>query len=210
MLLNTTGNKDNDYIIARLDKFCLDNIPDADIRVNRLTGAGASGTPVEIRISGDDPEQLAAISEKVKERLVTIDGARNINDDWGPKIKKLVVDIDPDKAQRAGLTNMGIAMSLNAGLSGIRIDDFRETDKRIPIYMSSADVNEQDIESVRAFNIYSAPTGQNIPLAQVADIHLEWQFGKIIRKDRIKTMTVGAHLAQGYNPPIFLKTSTPG
>jgi multidrug efflux pump subunit AcrB len=199
MLLNTTGNKDNDYIIARLDKFCLDNIPDADIRVNRLTGAGASGTPVEIRISGDDPEQLAAISEKVKERLVTIDGARNINDDWGPKIKKLVVDIDPDKAQRAGLTNMGIAMSLNAGLSGIRIDDFRETDKRIPIYMSSADVNEQDIESVRAFNIYSAPTGQNIPLAQVADIHLEWQFGKIIRKDRIKTMTVGAHLAQGYN-----------
>jgi multidrug efflux pump subunit AcrB len=199
MLLNTTGNKDNDYIIARLDKFCLDNIPDADIRVNRLTGAGASGTPVEIRISGDDPEELAAISEKVKERLVTIDGARNINDDWGPKIKKLVVDIDPDKAQRAGLTNMGIAMSLNAGLSGIRIDDFRETDKRIPIYMSSADVNEQDIESVRAFNIYSAPTGQNIPLAQVADIHLEWQFGKIIRKDRIKTLTVGAHLAQGYN-----------
>lgn len=199
MLLNTTGNKDNDYIIARLDKFCLDNIPDADIRVNRLTGAGASGTPVEIRISGDDPEQLAAISEKVKEKLVTIDGARNINDDWGPKIKKLVVDIDPDKAQRAGLTNMGIAMSLNAGLSGIRIDDFRETDKRIPIYMSSADVNEQDIESVRAFNIYSAPTGQNIPLAQVADIHLEWQFGKIIRKDRVKTMTVGAHLAQGYN-----------
>lgn len=199
MLLNTTGDKDNDYIIARLDKFCLDNIPDADIRVNRLTGAGASGTPVEIRISGDDPEQLAAISEKVKEKLVTIDGARNINDDWGPKIKKLVVDIDPDKAQRAGLTNMGIAMSLNAGLSGIRIDDFRETDKRIPIYMSSADVNEQDIESVRAFNIYSAPTGQNIPLAQVADIHLEWQFGKIIRKDRVKTMTVGAHLAQGYN-----------
>ncbi|MDD3742458.1 MAG: efflux RND transporter permease subunit [Lentimicrobiaceae bacterium] len=199
MLLNTTGDKDNDYIIARLDKFCLDNIPDADIRVNRLTGAGASGTPVEIRISGDDPEELAAIAEKVKEKLVTIDGARNINDDWGPKIKKLVVDIDPDKAQRAGLTNMGIAMSLNAGLSGMRIDDFRETDKRIPIYMSSADVNEQDIESVRAFNIYSAPTGQNIPLGQVADIHLEWQFGKIIRKDRVKTMTVGAHLAQGYN-----------
>ncbi len=199
MLLNTTGNKDNDYIIARLDKYCLDNIPDADIRVNRLTGAGASGTPVEIRISGDDPEKLAAISEKVKEKLVTIDGARNINDDWGPKIKKLVVDIDPNKAQRAGLTNMGIAMSLNAGLSGIRIDDFRETDKRIPIYMTNADVNEQDIESVRAFNIYSAPTGQNIPLAQVADIHLEWQFGKIIRKDRIKTMTVGSHLAQGFN-----------
>lgn len=209
MLLNTTGNKDNDYIIARLDKYCLNNVPDADIRVNRLTGAGASGTPVEIRISGDDPEKLAAISEKVKEKLVSIDGTRNINDNWGPKVKKLVVDIDPNKAQRAGLTNMGIAMSLNAGLSGIRIDDFRETDKRIPIYMTNADVNEQDIESVRAFNIYSAPMRQNIPLAQVADIRMEWQFGKIIRKDRIKTMTVGSHLAQGFNADDIFKDIDP-
>jgi len=102
MLLNTTGDTDNDYVIAKVDSFCFNNIPDADIRVNRLTGAGASGTPVEIRISGTSLDRLAAISDKVKEKLVTIEGTRNITDDLGPKIKKLVVDIDPVKARRAG------------------------------------------------------------------------------------------------------------
>lgn len=209
MLLNTTGDTDNDYIIAKVDSFCFNHIPDADIRVNRLTGAGASGTPVEIRISGSNPEQLASISEKVKSKLVTIKGARNIIDDWGPKIQKLMVQIDPDKAQRAGLTNMEIAMALNTGLSGIRIDDFRDTDERIPIYMKDRNSAEHDIATIKAFNIYSAATGQNVALAQVADVKVDWQFAKVIRKDLKRTMTVGAYLQPGYNADDIFKAIGP-
>lgn len=199
MLLNTSGDRDNDYVIAKVDNFCLNFIPDADIRVNRLTGAGASGTPVEIRISGDDPDKLAAISETVKEKLLNTKGARNITDDWGPKIKKLIVNIDPFKARRAGLTNMEIAMALNAGLSGMKIDDFRETDERIPIFMKSGRADEHDIASVEAYTIYSAATDQNVSLSQVADVYVEWQFANYIRKDLSRTMTVGAYLHSGYN-----------
>src|SRR5690554_534894 len=176
MLLNTTGDRDNDYVIAKVDSFCFNNIPDADIRVNRLTGAGASGTPVEIRISGSDPDRLAAISEKVKAKLVTIRGTKNINDNWGPKTQKLMVEVDPVRAQRAGLTNMEIALSLNTGLSGMKIDDFRKEDKRIPIYMKDRSSAEQDIATVKTFNIYSSATGQNVPLSQVADVEVDWQF----------------------------------
>ncbi|NCC72168.1 MAG: efflux RND transporter permease subunit [Sphingobacteriia bacterium] len=198
MLLNTTGDRDNDFIIAKVDSFCFNHIPDADIRVNRLTGAGASGTPVEIRISGSDPEKLAIISEKVKEKLVTIDGAKNITDDWGTKIKKLVVNINPDKAQRAGLTNMEIAMALNTGLSGMRIGDFFDTGEQIPIFLKNENSDEHDIETVQAFNIYSSARNQNVPLSQVADVRADWQFGKVIRKNFKRTMTVGAYLEPGY------------
>ncbi len=199
MLLNTTGNMDNDYIIAKVDSFCFNQIPDADIRVNRLSGAGASGTPVEIRISGSDPEKLAVISKEVKEKLVTIEGAKNITDDWGPKIKKLMVDIHPGKAQRAGLTNMEIALALNTGLSGMKIGDFFETDEQIPIFLKNENSDGHDIETVQAFTIYSSARNQNVPLSQVAVVKVDWQFGKVIRKDLKRTMTVGAHLEPGYN-----------
>lgn len=199
MLLNTTGDRDNDFIIAKVDSFCFNHIPDADIRVNRLTGAGASGTPVEIRISGSDPEKLAIISEKVKEKLVTIDGAKNITDDWGPKIKKLMVDINPDKAQRAGLTNMEIAVALNTGLSGMKIGHFFDTSEQIPIFLKNENSDEHDIETVQAFNIYSSARNQNVPLSQVAEIRADWQFGKVIRKNFKRTMTVGAYLEPGYS-----------
>ncbi|MBR9997333.1 MAG: efflux RND transporter permease subunit [Cyclobacteriaceae bacterium] len=199
MLLNTTGDTDNDYIISRIDSFCFNHIPDADIRVNRLTGAGASGTPVEIRISGNDPERLAIISEEVKEKLVTIRGTKNITDDWGPKIKKLVVNIDADNAQRSGLTNMEIAMALNAGLSGMKIDDFRDKDERIPIIMKNNNPDEYDIASIKTFNIYSASTHQNVTLSQVAEVRVDWQFARILRKDLKRTITVGTYLHAGYN-----------
>jgi multidrug efflux pump subunit AcrB len=198
MLLNTTGDIDNDFVIAKLDKFCFDNFPDADIRVNRLTGAGASGTPVEIRISGKNPEELALISKSVKERLVQITGTKNITDDWGPKIKKLIVKIDEDKAQRAGLTNKDIAMALNAGLSGFKVDNFREEDKSIPIYMKVKNSNEYNIKTVEGYNIFSPATRQNVPLSQVATVVVDWQFAKVIRKDLTRTMTVGSYLQAGY------------
>lgn len=198
LLLNTTGDRDNDYIIAKVDSFCFNHIPDADIRVNRLTGAGASGTPVEIRISGSDPEKLAVISKRVKEKLVTIEGAKNINDDWGPKIKKLMVDIHPDKAQRAGLTNMEIALALNTGLSGMKIGDFFDADEQIPIFLKNENGDQHDIETVQAFTIYSSAKNQNVSLSQVADVKVDWQFGKVIRKDLKQTMTVGAYLEPGY------------
>lgn len=198
MLLNTTGDRDNDYIIAKVDSFCFNHIPDADIRVNRLTGAGASGTPVEIRILGEDPEKLASVSEKIKEKLVSIEGAKNISDDWGPKIKKLVVDIDPVKAQRNGLSNMEIAMALNTGLSGMKVGGFLGGDEQIPIFLRSGQLDAQDIETVKAFNIYSSAKNQSVSLAQLADIKVEWQFGKVIRKDLKRTMTVGAYLEPGY------------
>lgn len=198
ILLNTTGDADNDYIIAKVDSFCYNHIPDADIRVNRLTGAGASGTPVEIRISGDNPEKLALISEKVKEKLVTIEGTKNISDNWGPKIKKLVVGINPENARRAGLTNMEIAQALQTGLSGMKVGDYYENDGQIPIFMKSKGSEELGIESVNAITIYSTSTRQYVPLAQVADVRVDWQFAKVIRKDLERTMTVGAYLHPGY------------
>ncbi|MFA5669732.1 MAG: efflux RND transporter permease subunit [Balneolaceae bacterium] len=209
MLLNTTGDTDNDYVIAKVDSFCFNNIPDADIRVNRLTGAGASGTPVEIRISGTSLDRLAAISDKVKEKLVTIEGTRNITDDLGPKIKKLVVDIDAVKARRAGLTNMEIAMALNTGLSGMKVGDLFENEDQVPIFLKNENNDEHDIATVKTFNIYSAATNQNVSLSQVAEMNIDWQFAKIIRKDLKRTITVGSYLKSGYTASDIFKAIGP-
>ncbi|MDD2583550.1 MAG: efflux RND transporter permease subunit [Bacteroidales bacterium] len=205
MLLNTSGDKNNDYIIAKVDSFCMNSIPDALIRVNRLTGAGASGTPVEIRISGSDPDKLQFISEQVKGRLRGVNGTKNVSDNWGPKIKKLYIDIDPHKARRAGLTNMETAMALNSGMSGMRVGEFREENKRIPIFLKSDYGVDNNIEELTAFNIYSAQAGRYVPLAEIATISTEWQFSKIIRKDLERSLTVGAYLIEGYTAADIFK-----
>lgn len=209
MLLNTTGDKHNDYIIAKVDSFCFNHIPDADIRVNRLTGAGASGTPVEIKITGNNPEKLAIISESIKEHLMKIKGTRNISDNWGPKNKKLIIDIDPYKARRAGLTNMEIAQSLNTGFTGMKIGEFYETEQRIPIYLRSGNSEAHNIATIEAFSIYSPPQNRAVPLTEVAEVKTDWQFAKIIRQDLQRTLTVGSYLQNGYTASDIYKSIAP-
>ena len=198
LLLNTTGDRDNDYVIEKLDKFCFENIPEADIRVNRLSGAGAVGTPVEIRISGKDNEELAKIASTVKKHLYTIAGTKNITDNWGPKAKKIIVHIDESKAKRVGLTNMDIASALHTGLSGYIVGSYREGTKSIPIVLKDKQNEEHSIETISGLNIFSPTNRTNVSLGQVAEVQIGWQFAKISRRDLRRTITVGSYLKPGY------------
>lgn len=209
MLLNTSGDTDNDFVIEKLDRYCFNNFPDADIRVNRLSGAGAAGTPVEILITGKNLDKLALISKSLKEELVKISGTKNVTDNVGPKIKKLIINIDENKAQRVGLNNRDIAMALNAGLTGVKVDDFREVDKSIPIYMKVKNSNAYDIRSIENYNIYSPSKQQNVLLSQVATVEIDWQFSKIFRNNLKRTITVGSYLQSGYTAQDIFELITP-
>jgi multidrug efflux pump subunit AcrB len=209
LLLNTTGDKDNEYIISKLDEFCYNNIPDADIKVNRLSGAGAAGTPVEIRISGTDMEKLAQIASDLKQQLYQVPGAKNITDDWGPKIKKVVVEIDESKAKRVGLSNEEIANALYTQLEGMRVGNYREGTKSIPIVLTDQRSEIPTIESISALNVFSPNRRLNVSLGQIAQVKIDWQFAKVKRKDLKRTVTVGCYLKLGHTAEGVFKAMTP-
>jgi len=196
MLLNTTSGDDNQYVIETLDDFCFKELSEADIKIKRLAQGGSS-TPIEIRISGTNPELLMEIGEQTKTQLDAISGTKNVKDDWGPKIKKFVIDIDQNKAQRAGITNQDIAISLKTVLSGFRTGEFREDDKSIPILMRGENSEQQTLASLETMNIYAQNSGQNVPLIQVAKVVPQWQFAKILRYDILRTITIECQLKEG-------------
>lgn len=194
LLLNTTSGADNQYVIDKMDDFAFQQLPDAEVKVKRLGGGGGSGVPVEVRISGPNASQLKEIVSSVKQQLVAIDGTKNITDDWGSKIIKLVVNINQNKAREAGVTNKDIAVSLRTVLAGFNVGEFREGDESIPIMLREDVSQEQSINSLESLTIYAQNSGENVPLAQVADIEAGWQFSKIKRKDLRRTMTVNSYI----------------
>jgi len=208
MLVNTSHGDDNQYVINILDNFCFNTFPDADIKVKRL-GQGGASTPIEIRVSGDDPGELFAIANRVKSKLNRISGSKNVKDDWGPKIKKFIIDIDQSKAQRAGITNQDIAVSLKTVLSGYVTGFFREDDKSIPIMMKSEDSDQQTFESIETLTIYSQNTGKTVPLIQVAEIKPVFQYAKILRYDLFRTITIQSYLKDGANAKEIMNEMLP-
>ena len=198
LLINTSSGDDNQWVIDRLDAFCFRSFPDAEIRVSTLAGGGGGGTDVAVRITGPDPSELFGLAERVKQKLNELPSTQNIGDDWGPKIKKVAVDIDQSKTQNAGLTNQDIALSLQIGLAGFNTGAFREGDQSIPIVLRNESSQNVDVRQLESINIYAQGSGQNVPLGQVAQIVPQWQFAKIKRRGLYRTLTVTCDAKSGF------------
>ncbi|WP_370425244.1 efflux RND transporter permease subunit [Tenacibaculum dicentrarchi] len=198
MVINTTHFLANASLINKLDTYCFNNFPNAQIKVG-LLGAGGGGTPIEIKVSGDNPDKLASISSQIKAKLFSISGTKNIRDDWGPKGKKFIIKIAPFKAQKAGISNQDIAISLQTVLDGFNAGEFREGNNAIPIVMQSANSKNQDLASLETLNIYGQNSGKSVPLIQVAEIIPQWQYTKIKRLDLTRSINVKSELTANGN-----------
>ncbi len=198
LLVNTSNFVFNNEMVNKLDSYCFQHFPNADIKVG-LLGSGGGGTPIEVKVSGPEPDVLATIANSVKARLNEIKGTKNVKDDWGPKSKKFVIDIDQNRAQTAGVSNQDIATSLQTVLDGFQTGEYREEDKSIPIVMRSDASQQQTLESLETLNVYSQSSGKSVPLLQVASIVPQWQYSKIKRLDLYRTVNVSSELREDAN-----------
>lgn len=208
ILVNTTNFEINDSLIAKLDRYCFNMLPNAEVKVGRL-GAGGGGTPIEIKVSGDSPDQLADISALIKAKLLSISGTKNIRDDWGPKGKKFLINIDPFKAQKVGISNQDIAISLQTVLDGFTAGEFREGNTSIPIVMQSENGASQNLASLESLNIFSQNSGKSVPLIQIAEIVPKWQYSKIKRLNLTRSINIKSELTNGGNANEIMSILTP-
>ncbi|MEZ4601285.1 MAG: efflux RND transporter permease subunit [Syntrophotaleaceae bacterium] len=200
MLINGTNREHClEEMIPLLERYCLNHFPDLTPKIRPLILGPPIENPIEVRLSGKDVDRLFDRAEGVKAELAAFQGTRNITDDWGARTKKLVVQVNQPRALRAGLTSRDIAISLQTILSGIQTTEFREEDELIPVTLRSVAADRKDIGKLESHNIYVQQTGQSVPLKQVADIEIAWQPGKIIRRNRVRTVTIQANVDETAN-----------
>lgn len=196
----TSGGAILDSLIQQTEMFCYDHFPDVRPNISRLQYGPPSDAPVSIRILGKDLDRIFEIADKVKVKLESIKGTKNIHDDWGQKTKKLVVNINQARAKRAAVSNRDIAFSLQTALTGIETTQYREEDEVIPITLRSVAAERHDIGKLETINVYAQSTGRNVPLNQVADLEIVWQPSKIRRRDLLKVMSVNCEVTNETTP----------
>ncbi|MEM9189952.1 MAG: efflux RND transporter permease subunit [Myxococcota bacterium] len=191
LMVHTNDAEAVDRIMARLQRFVLENYPDVHPHIRPLSAGPPVDKPVQIRISGPETDEVFRIVDQVKEELGTISGTENIDDNWGVREKKLLVTVDEERARRAGVSNEDVARAMQAFLSGMETTRYREDDESIPIVVRSIGADRRDLDRVRNLTVFSQ-TGTTVPLSQVADVSLAWQPAAVLRRDRYRTVTVEA------------------
>ncbi|MEM7616866.1 MAG: efflux RND transporter permease subunit, partial [Pseudomonadota bacterium] len=190
MIIQLTDHHIIPEIIKDVQEYSLQKYPDLVVHMRKMENGTPIDYPIEIRVTGNDIDKLYEIISPIKEKLLSIEGVRGVNDDWGMKRRKLVIKVDQNRAKRAGVTNSDIASSLNTVLSGIETTDYREDNDVIPIILRSSITNRNNIDKLDGLIIYSQSSNDSVPLKQVADIELVFENAIIKRRDRMRTITI--------------------
>ena len=180
-----------------IEAYVEDRYPDLDLKTRLIENGPAVENPVEVRLSGSDSSRLFFAVDALKKRLQDMGGLRNVSDNWGQRQKKLEVRIDQARAVRAGITNQDIAVSMQAGLSGIQLTEYREGEDVIPVVLRSKTSTLHDVNKVSSLSVYNQSSGQAVPLRQVADVKLVWDVARVYRRNGIRTVAIGAQLDPG-------------
>ncbi|MFW5490256.1 MAG: efflux RND transporter permease subunit [Desulfovibrio sp.] len=192
LVVNTESLADAHALLQSTRNFVAGHLPDTRADVKMLEMGPPVGAPIQIRLSGKDMDKLFALRDKIEDVLDKTSGVTDIWDDWGEWTKKLVVDVDQERAKRAGISSQDIAMSLNTQISGMPITQFREGDTLIPVVFRSEKQEREGLDRLDDLNVTSYQSGKSLPLSQVAETRMTWQPGNIRRRDQTRTLTVKA------------------
>ena len=175
--------------------------------------------PIEIRISSTadvnatqepkDVRELHAIADKVQAIFRSIPIAERTRDEWGEDSAQIVYTIDQDRANLAGITNMDVANSSTAGLSGTTVSVLQEGQKQIPVVARLRMDERAQLSDIQNLYVYGSQDNNKIPLVQISNIDHDLVTGRIVRLEQFRTINVRSFPVAGHLSSEVLKAAMP-
>ena len=152
---------------------------------------------------------LRKIGDDVKNRIYTVEGGKNAEDDYGYSSNKLEIKVNEEKSNIVGVSNYDVASTVRMAVNGLEVSELKQKDideDPYPINIKIPDNDKTKREVLNDIYITSQITGENVPLTQIADIVTESSMNKIVRRDEKRTLTVGLFVEEGYNTQTVMKS----
>jgi multidrug efflux pump subunit AcrB len=209
LVIQMEDKYDTEAFVGPLQAALSAGVPGALIDVRRLETAKPVGIPVSIRLTGDDIPTLRAAGERLKAILRDVPIAERVRDDWGAETLALRLDVDPDRANLSGLTNLDVALSSVSGVNGFQVATLADGRRTIPVSIRLRPEARADLSDLSDFTVYSVRSAQRVPIRSVATPSLVMEPEKIKHRAQFRTLTVSAFPVAGVLPSEVLKAIRP-
>jgi multidrug efflux pump subunit AcrB len=186
--VTTRPDADLAQVMARVGEQLTRAYPEVRAQPKRFSlGTTESGLAV-YRLSGPDETVLRQLGANLADLLAAVPGTRDIQDDWGPRLLRYQVEVDPARARAAGLDRRDLAQALQLagdGLSGAQLRD-----GQYPVEIAARSTPRGGDPSTLL--VHPQGGGAPLPLAAVARIELASEAGVKVRRNLQRTLTVSA------------------
>ncbi len=193
VIVQTQHKRELPAVIAAVREFAARRVPQAEVVARRLVQGPSIPAPIEVRVYGEDLEELQLVSDQVLSLIRGIDGTRDARHDLGLGSPSVTVDIDDAAAARHGLNRASVARALYGRTLGTEIGQYRMGDDPVPILLRSAAGEDLPVAELASIDVGS-PGRVPVPLEQVARLGVEWRPAAIYHRNRQRLVRVRSEL----------------
>ncbi len=175
----------------------LDKIPEI---INYTVGAGgfsmgASNT-VDIEIYGYDIPSTTQLAKEIRDRLMTIEGAADIQISRDDEKPQLQIVFDRDKLAQYGLNTVSASMAVRNRMVGYTASRFREDGDEYDIVVRYEEEGRNTIADLKNISI-TTPTGTLVKVSEIGRVEEYWAPPSIERKTKQRVVTVSVTPTKG-------------
>jgi multidrug efflux pump subunit AcrB len=175
--------------------------------------------PLEVRIASasdvnpiDEPADntiLLRYADKAASILRNAPGVAMTQVDWLNEAPQLQLNIDPDRANFAGISNADVAKAAQTAANGVQVSTLQYGNKQIPI-VARVDLDERaTLGDMQSLYVPSSTGAQKIPLGSVSSLETELTLQRIRRQEHFRTVGVHAWPIHGVLASQVLKQIEP-
>ena len=183
----------------------IQDIPGAEITVDKENNGPPVGKPVNIEISGENFPELIALAADVERYLdsIQIPGVEDLKSDFVDSKPEIVIDIDRARANAEGISTAQIGMEIRGAIFGKEASKFRKDEDEFPIQLRYAEPYRKNIDALMNLKIsyMEMTTGQRrqVPLSSVATVRYQNTYGGIKRINMKRVISVSSNVISGFN-----------
>jgi multidrug efflux pump subunit AcrB len=183
----------------------LQDIPAAEVNVERDIMGPPPGKPINIEISGPDIDQLVQLCAELESFIADlhIPGITDLQQDMEIHKPEMILHIDRDKASKYGLSTAYIGSTLRTAIYGKEVSTFRDGEDEYPIRLRLAEPYRNNVQVLLSQKLLVPSKNGNgvnqIPISAVANADYTSTYGSIRRIDNNRVITLSSNVQTGYN-----------
>jgi hydrophobic/amphiphilic exporter-1 (mainly G- bacteria), HAE1 family len=164
------------------------NIPDAIALAFKEPAIGPGGLPIEIRLRGNNLDELKQASTRLIDWLYKYQGVSDLYDDLRPGKPEIQVTLIQG-AKSKGFTARMVASQLRAAFYAGKASEMIVRDESYEVNLRIADRDRNNIASLENFYLMNNE-GKRVPLSAVAAVTHDRGYAGIRRVNGIRTVTI--------------------
>lgn len=169
-------------------------IPGAEITVSAMESGFGSGSPIQIKLNGQEQDVLEEVASQVVWLISDIQGVYNANSSAAEGNAELNISIDRSLAATYGLSYQQIMNEISLAMNGQLATQYREGGNEYDVRVILPEAERDSISALNALTIQSQ-TGQLVPLSAIAQFQQLQGPVMIQRENQQRQINVTADLA---------------